>query len=94
MIHSLPDGPLPPAMLDVMLRIAQVVWPWHEIVVLNDAIDWWSLGDVPGCIAALHAKLGEGAPDEIWVVNIPQRPDEDQSGGVSLRTDRAVRGRA
>jgi hypothetical protein len=39
-IYSLPDGPLSQSMLEVMKRIAAVVWPWHQVVMLNDVIDW------------------------------------------------------
>ena len=73
-IYSLPDGPLSQSMVDVMTRIATAVWPWRQVVVLNDAIDWWKLRDVPRCIATLHASLGKQAPDELWAINVPQNP--------------------
>jgi hypothetical protein len=73
-IYSLPDGPLSQSMVDVMRRIATAVWPWHQVIVLNDAIDWWTLRDVRGSIATLRENLGEEAPDELWAINVPQNP--------------------
>jgi hypothetical protein len=63
---SLPDGPLPMPMRQVMDRMAPALWPWHRIVVLDEAIRG-GLDDVRGSIEAIRALLPGSAPAEIWL---------------------------
>jgi hypothetical protein len=65
-IFPLPDGPLPPPILEVIERIARAVRPWRRVVVLNEAIPG-GLGEARGCPEVARALLEEDPPDEVWL---------------------------
>jgi hypothetical protein len=65
-VFSLHDGPLAPPLREAMDRIAPAVWPWHQVVVLDDAIRP-DLGDARAGVEALRASLPDGPPDEVWL---------------------------
>ncbi len=71
---SLPDGPFSQSIRDVMERMATVLWPWRRVVMLDDAVKWWTLDDVRGAIESLRARLDEREPDELWMVSVPNIP--------------------
>src|SRR5271157_6378707 len=55
--YPLHDGPLPSTLLEVMSRIAGVVRPWKEVIVLDQAIKPDERRPRPA-IEALRARLG------------------------------------
>jgi Alpha-2,8-polysialyltransferase (POLYST) len=65
-IFSLHDGPLPPPLREAMGRIAAVVWPWHRVVVLDDAIPR-DLGDARRGMETVRASLQGTPPEEVWL---------------------------
>jgi hypothetical protein len=74
-IFSLHDGPLPPAICEVMGRIAGAVWAWQRVVVLDDAIAW-NICDARGSMDALRTKLDEGEADEVWLDSLWGTPEK------------------
>jgi hypothetical protein len=65
-LYPLHDGPLPSTLLEVISRIAGVVRPWKEVIVLDQAIKPDERRPRPA-IEALRARLGVDSVDEIWV---------------------------
>jgi Alpha-2,8-polysialyltransferase (POLYST) len=62
----LPDGPLSAPIRQVMNQIAARVWPWHQVIMLDESINY-VLDDVSECIKFLRAQTGLDHVDEIWL---------------------------
>jgi hypothetical protein len=65
-VFSLHDGPLPAPIRDVIGQIAPAVWPWHDIIVLDDAIRH-DVRDARAGTEAVRASLRKDPPDEVWL---------------------------
>jgi Alpha-2,8-polysialyltransferase (POLYST) len=73
-MYSLPDGAFPQPLREVMEKIAPVVWPWERVVLLDNAIDWWTPGDTQAAVKTLQGRLNEPDPDQLWLNDVPNTP--------------------
>ncbi len=73
-LYSTPDGPLSQPLREVMIRIAAAIWPWRNILILDESIDWWSLNGARATIEALRGKLGDAEPEQLWLASVPNDP--------------------
>jgi alpha-2,8-polysialyltransferase (POLYST) len=72
--YSPPDGPLSQPLREVMIRIAAAIWPWQKVVILDEAIKWWTLHDARATVEAVRARLGEDEPAELWLGHVANDP--------------------